>query len=197
MRHLLIAAGAGLLLATGCASNETRSTDSTESADTAGQAEAPATTAADVPADAPVIRVAHSVPYSDDATIANNIRQECNLEEQFSEFIAHYGADQGIRFERRQDVGPSAGGQVLMVELTDAVSGGNAWIGHRKVTEAAGTLYADGEEQASFTSRRFSGGGAFGGFKGSCSVLGRTVQAMGRDIATWSAAPADGAHLGD
>lgn len=193
MRHLLIAAGAGLLLATGCASNETRSTDSGE---TAGQAEA-AAPSADAPTNAPVIRVAHSVPYSADATIASNIRQECNLEEQFSEFIAHYGADQGIRFERAGDVEPSAGGQVLVVELTDAVSGGNAWIGHRKVTEAAGTLYADGQEQASFTSRRFSGGGAFAGFKGSCSVLGRTVKAMGRDIATWSAAPVDGAHLGD
>ncbi|WP_018867599.1 MULTISPECIES: hypothetical protein [unclassified Thioalkalivibrio] len=195
MRHLLIAAGAGLLLATGCASNETRSTDSRDRAAEA-EADAPAATA-DVPADAPVIRVAHSVPYSADATIASNIRQECNLEEQFSEFIAHYGADQGLRFEREASVDPSAGGQVLVVELTDAVSGGNAWIGHRKVTEAAGTLYSDGEEEASFTSRRFSGGGAFGGFKGSCSVLGRTVQAMGRDIATWSAAPEDGAHLGD
>ena len=193
MRHLLIAAGAGLLLASGCASNETRSTDSGE---TAAQDDTPAATA-DVPADAPVVRVAQSVPYSDDATVASNIRQECNLEEQFSEFIAHYGAAQGIRFERSEDVDPADGGQVLMVELTDAVSGGNAWIGHRKVTEAAGTLYADGSEQASFTSRRFSGGGAFGGFKGSCSVLGRTVQAMGRDIATWSATPQDGAHLGD
>ncbi len=194
MRHLLIAAGAGLLLASGCASNETRSTDSGDAAAT--PTDTPAATV-EVAADAPVIRVAHAVPYSADATIANNIRQECNLEEQFSEFIEHYGADQGIRFQRSQDLDPASGGQVLMVELTDAVSGGNAWIGHRKVTEAAGTLYADGEEQASFTSRRFSGGGAFGGFKGSCSVLGRTVQVMGRDIAAWSAAPEDGAHLGD
>lgn len=195
MRHLLIAASAGLLLATGCASNETRSTDTANGS--AAAAEEPAATRASTPEDAPVIRVAQSVPYSDDATIANNIRQECNLEEQFSEFIAQYGADQGIRFERSAAVDPTDGGQVLMVELTDAVSGGNAWIGHRKVTEAAGTLYEDGEAQASFTSRRFSGGGAFGGFKGSCSVLGRTVQVMGRDIASWSTAPEDGAHLGD
>ncbi|WP_373024137.1 hypothetical protein [Thioalkalivibrio sp.] len=193
MRHLLIAAGAGLLLASGCASNETRSTDSGEPP---AQEESPAATA-DVPADAPVIRVAHAVPYSADATVASNIRQECNLDEQFSEFMADYGADQGVRFERDRDVDPADGGQVLMVELTDAVSGGNAWIGHRKVTEAAGTLYVDGTEQASFTSRRFSGGGAFGGFKGSCSVLGRTVKAMARDVATWSATPEDGAHLGD
>jgi hypothetical protein len=40
-------------------------------------------------------------------------------------------------------------------------------------------------------------GGAFAGFKGSCSVLGRTVEALGEDIGGWLAAPRDGASLGD
>jgi hypothetical protein len=40
-------------------------------------------------------------------------------------------------------------------------------------------------------------GGAFGGFKGSCSVLGRTVKALGKDIAQWLVQPAKGSQLGD
>ena len=40
-------------------------------------------------------------------------------------------------------------------------------------------------------------GGAFAGYKGSCSVLGRTVKAMGKDVAQWLKAPTDEAALGD
>jgi hypothetical protein len=40
-------------------------------------------------------------------------------------------------------------------------------------------------------------GGAFGGFKGNCSVLGRTVRALGEDIAGWLAQPGKDGMLGD
>jgi hypothetical protein len=79
----------------------------------------------------------------------------------------------------------------------DAVSMGNAFLGHQKFTKVRGTLLQDGTKVASFKARRNSMGGAFAGFKGSCSVLGRTVEAMGEDIATWLTDPRDGASLGD
>jgi hypothetical protein len=60
-----------------------------------------------------------------------------------------------------------------------------------------GKLYQDGKEIGAFTGRRNSMGGAFGGFKGSCSVLGRTVKALGKDIAQWLVQPAKGSQLGD
>ncbi len=40
-------------------------------------------------------------------------------------------------------------------------------------------------------------GGLFAGFKGSCSVLGRTVKAIGKDIAEWLVNPVLDADLGD
>jgi len=40
-------------------------------------------------------------------------------------------------------------------------------------------------------------GGAFGGFKGNCSVLGRTVKALGEDIAGWLTHPDKDGLLGD
>jgi len=58
-------------------------------------------------------------------------------------------------------------------------------------------LYKNGKRQAGFTASRVSGGGAFGGFKGSCSVLGRTVKILGSDVSLWLLHPVDGAHLGD
>jgi hypothetical protein len=45
--------------------------------------------------------------------------------------------------------------------------------------------------------RIFSGLGMVAGYKGSCSVLGRTARALGEDIAKWLAAPSMDALLGD
>ncbi len=85
----------------------------------------------------------------------------------------------------------------MSAEITDAVSMGNPFLGHHKFTRVDGTLYESGRAVASFKGRRNSMGGAFGGFKGPCSVLGRTVKVLGQDIATWLKRPVDGARLGD
>jgi hypothetical protein len=61
----------------------------------------------------------------------------------------------------------------------------------------SGTLYENGQKIASFKARRKSMGGAFAGYKGSCSVLGRTIDTMAEDIAGWLKAPVDGAKMGD
>ena len=74
---------------------------------------------------------------------------------------------------------------------------GNAFMGHHKYSAARGTLFENGKKLASFEARRQSMGGAFAGYKGSCSVLGRTVKAMGKDVAAWLKQPNDNALLGD
>ena len=66
-----------------------------------------------------------------------------------------------------------------------------------KHTLIKGALYKNGKKQAGFTAARRSGGGMYGAFKSSCSVLGRTVKVLGRDVANWLKHPVDGAHLGD
>lgn len=91
----------------------------------------------------------------------------------------------------------SASAQSLQLEIFDAVSMGNAWAGHQKFTRVQGTRYDGGSKLASFKARRNSLGGAFAGYKGSCSVPGRTVETLGQDIGEWLKAPRDGAHLGD
>ena len=88
-------------------------------------------------------------------------------------------------------------GRALQLEIVDAVSMGNAWTGHQKYTKVSGTLYENGRRVAGFKARRNSMGGMWGGYKGSCSVLGRTVEAIGEDIGEWLEQPKDGASLGD
>jgi hypothetical protein len=48
-----------------------------------------------------------------------------------------------------------------------------------------------------FKARRYPGGGMFGGYKGTCAILGRSVKALGKDVAEWLAHPTSQAVLGD
>lgn len=144
-----------------------------------------------------VVKIQSIIPFTKDNMIAANIKNECRIGEQLSEFIATYTKDKNVEVERVPAVASTDAGQVLMIEITNAVSEGNAFIGHRKFTQIKGTLYKDGVQVSSFAGGRNSMGGAFAGFKGSCSVLGRTVDALGADISRWFMNPVKNGRLGD
>lgn len=144
------------------------------------------------------VAVQASVPYAADAKIAQNIRNECTkIGSQLAEFTQQFGKKSGVEVALVENLDTAQAGRVLQVEITEAVSMGNAFMGHHKYSAARGTLFENGKVIASFEARRQSMGGAFAGYKGSCSVLGRTVKAMGKDIAQWLKAPNDKALLGD
>lgn len=143
------------------------------------------------------VKVPRSVAYAEDSEIAGKIKTECRLNQELGEFIIEYAKAKNIATEPVAETNKTMPGRVLVVEIRDAVSEGNAFLGHHKSTSVRGTLYQDGEPLAKFKGRRNSMGGFGAGFKGSCSVLGRTVKALGEDIADWLAAPSDNAELGD
>ncbi|HEV8694770.1 MAG TPA: hypothetical protein VGQ93_11410 [Lysobacter sp.] len=143
------------------------------------------------------VRMPRPVPYAETADIADNIKEECKLNEQLADFVQKYSKVNGVTVEFGNEPLDKTRGRVLDLHITNAISLGNAWTGHHKQASAVGTLYENGTKVASFKARRQSMGGAFAGYKGSCSVLGRTVDAMGEDIAAWLKAPVEGAKLGD
>lgn len=138
--------------------------------------------------------VQRPVPYAEDNDVSDNIKGECRIGEQLADFVKQYS---GGTVQVQDGPVDTSSGRVLQMEIVDAVSMGNAWMGHQKFTKVRGTLWENGAKVASFKARRNSMGGAFAGFKGSCSVLGRTVEAIGEDVALWLKAPVDGATLGD
>lgn len=146
---------------------------------------------------ATAIKIHTVIPYKKGAMVSASIKNECKIQEQLSEFIRDYAVGEGVGVIRLGRVAENSKGKALIVNITEAVSSGNAFIGHRKFTRIKGTLYNNGKKQAGFTAARVSGGGAWAGFKGSCSVLGRTVQTLGSDVSRWLLYPVDGAHLGD
>ena len=95
------------------------------------------------------------------------------------------------------DVTESTEGRVLHVEISSVVGPqGGAWSGAKSVT-VEGKLTENGEVIGTFKGNRYSGGGAFGGYKGTCSILGRCAKTLGSDIAKWLAKPTMDARLGN
>jgi hypothetical protein len=60
-----------------------------------------------------------------------------------------------------------------------------------------GVLRDNGREIGSFTAIRYSGGGVFGGYKGTCAIVGRCAKTLGKDIANWLENPQKGSKLGN
>ena len=140
------------------------------------------------------IKVQETVPFSEDNDISDNIKTECRLGKELAGFVKQYA---NVPVELVDGPLQTDSGHVLQLTITDAVSVGNAWMGHQKFTKIKGTLFENGKKVASFKARRNSMGGAFAGFKGSCAVLSRTVEALGEDVGGWLKNPRDGATIGD
>jgi hypothetical protein len=134
------------------------------------------------------------VSYAKENRVASNIKNECKLVEQLRDFIV---AGSGGKVTAAEGEPDRKRGSVLIVEITDSVSQGNAFMGHRKYTAITGKLYKGGAESANFDAARNSMGGAFAGYKGSCSVLGRTVKTLAADVNRWLQSPSKDASLGD
>ncbi|WP_049622693.1 hypothetical protein [Frateuria defendens] len=153
--------------------------------------------AADGAAATDSVTVQSPISFAEDAVIARSVKNECELGEKLSSFIKQYGEEKGVTVSLVPHAEATAPGRVLVVEITDSLAEGNAFTGHHTYTTVKGKLYQDGQQVGNFLGRRNSMGGAFGGFKGNCSVLGRTVEALGEDIADWLTHPDKDGMLGD
>ena len=141
------------------------------------------------------IYVKSIIPYAQNAPVATNIKTECIIDKQLSEFIVSNAQANGMNIVVKDNIGKDD--LELKVEIIDAVSRGGAFRGHNKYVTISGALVKGDKVYQSFKAARISGGGFWGAYKSSCAVLGRTVKALGNDVAIWLSSPMDGAKLGD
>lgn len=136
-------------------------------------------------AQADVLLVSPSADYPASASVTDNIKNECKLPGAQSESVVAALNAAGITAQAAASNAVPAKGRFLKLEIVSAVSAGNAFTGHNKQVTTAAHLYVNGKEVAQTTKTRDSMGGYFGGYRGSCSVLHRCTNTLGKDIAEW------------
>lgn len=125
----------------------------------------------------------------------DNVKAECELPQKLSTFIK----DNAKGSYDEVNVGDAAAGagRTLKIEFTNVLGvGGGAWSGPKSVT-IQGTLTEGDKVIGTFLGRRTSTGGAFGGFKGTCAIIGRCVKTLGSDVGNWLKSPSMDGKLGE
>jgi len=141
------------------------------------------------------VTMAREIPFAESSGATSNVKSECTLQTRLPGFIQDYSKK--VNLVLVDEVSEESEGRVLTLEIIGVVGfGGGAWSGAKNVT-VEGTLTENGEVIGTFVAMRYSGGGAFGGFKGTCSILGRCIKTLGSDIAKWLAEPRMDAMLGN
>ncbi|MGR9074234.1 MAG: hypothetical protein ACU833_14330 [Gammaproteobacteria bacterium] len=140
--------------------------------------------------------VINKIEFNGEAYIREAVKNECRLPEKLTRFIGEYAAGRYARIVTDSSEA-SRDAQVLDIEIVEALGApGGAWSGGKMVM-VKGSLTQQGAMIGDFKGRRVSGGGLFAEYKGTCSILGRCVKALGKDIAAWLEHPGKQSVLGD
>ncbi len=147
------------------------------------------------PADAAdTVKVQRSIPFAATAQVPAAVRDQCQLQTKVPEFLSQSA---GGSVELVDGALNRRVGRVLEMEIIEVHSpGGGAFSGPKWMT-VKGTLYDRGKQIGSFRAKRYTTGGAFGAFKGTCAIIGRCTKVIGQDVATWLASPSANAEIGD
>ena len=142
-----------------------------------------------------VVTMSRELEFAETSGASGKVQAECTLQTRLPQFIKTYAKKMNIVLA--EEISDSTDGKVLHVEIVNVIgAGGGAWSGAKSVT-VQGELTENSEVIGTFIASRYSGGGMFGGFKGTCSILARCIKTLGSDIAKWLANPTMDAKLGN
>lgn len=143
-------------------------------------------------ADAGTLYLQKRVPFEKGISVPDAVRAECNLETKIPAYVREAVSGQFKIVDAE-----GGRGKTLTMKITGVLGvGGGAWSGPKSVT-VEGTLKEGGKVVGTFRALRYSGGGAFGAYKGTCSILDRCAKTLAKDIARWLNTPSMNARLGD
>ncbi|WP_244145336.1 hypothetical protein [Paraburkholderia mimosarum] len=126
------------------------------------------------------------VTYAPDAGVVQKIKDECHIEDMLTRHVGtalrkiNKTGDGTIASEA--DAGDA---KVLRLQITHVLGvGGGAWSGPKATTVSA-DLIEGGKVTRHTKINRWSVGGVWGAFKGSCSILDRTTIVISKDLSRW------------
>jgi hypothetical protein len=126
------------------------------------------------------------VTYSSDASVVDQVKTECKIEDMLTQQVGRVLSKMDKTGDGTTASGSDANGaDVLRLQITHVLGvGGGAWSGPKAITVSA-ELIEDGNVVRHTTISRWSVGGVFGAFKGTCSILERSATVIGRDLGRW------------
>lgn len=125
--------------------------------------------------------------YRDPKMVAKKIRTECsNLGKVMSDSAVKFAKAKDVKIVQKNKVRKEDKGNNMIVEIFNAQSSGNAFIGHYKSMAIRGYLYSNGKLVDEVEFSRRSNGGMGGGFMGSCTVLRKVAKKLGEDLSLWA-----------
>ncbi|MEA3194195.1 MAG: hypothetical protein QOD26_2528 [Betaproteobacteria bacterium] len=118
-------------------------------------------------------------------SVVESVKRDCALDTMVGDWVLESVSKKHPGSKKLQK-GDSAGkGKVLKVTIVQVMGvGGGAYSGPKSMTVRA-DLVQGGKVLATTTKERASGGGAFGGMKGTCQIFGRVAKTLGADVASW------------
>jgi len=147
---------------------------------------------APAPAGNESVKVLRAVPFAKEARVPEKVRSECHLDTRVPAYLGEYAPDIEL-----VDGKLGKSGRVLELRIADVHGPGGGAFSGPKWMAVTGVLRENGREIGSFSAKRYSGGGVFGSYKGTCAILARCAKAIGKDIAGWLRNPQKDAQLGD
>ena len=132
------------------------------------------------------------------ATLGKDLQAgECKSDSAIPEKLSDLLKKSYDKIELVDDASTVKTGDALATRITaiNAVGGG-AWSGPKYVT-IMGTLWKDGAVVGTFTDSRYTTGGMWGGYKGTCSMIDNVNKELAKDVTKWLNKPAMDSKLGD
>ena len=139
--------------------------------------------------DSPVYttKILSHINYKNEANIAKNVLAECNLGTPLSVSVQKYARNFNIKVDRVDNIDKADPDNHIKIEIVSVMSRQRVTTAlahrHAKNVTIKATVFENGKPVHKMERYRSSKGGVFGGFKRSCSVLDRTVNTLGNDVA--------------
>lgn len=125
------------------------------------------------------------INYLPEASVISKVKDECNVESMLDQHLGHnlgrLNKGEGTVIEGSNEIN----GHILRVKIARVMGvGGGAYSGPKSITVVAELLDGDKlKRQTRLT--RWSLGGVFGPFRGTCSILDRAAISIAKDLTHW------------
>ena len=138
-----------------------------------------------------------TAPFEEGLAVSEAVKKECQLETKIIDFAEEFAKGDFDKIDMMDSVSESTPGKAVKIVITDVAGAKGGIYSGPKYVAIKATLWQDGKVAGTLSSRRSTGGGAFGGYKGTCSLLGRCAKALGKDVATWLKKPSMNERMGE